>query len=156
MGEKSVTNDIAEQLLAYTQRNVSHEIQKAIAITILATAMSKWGCNIGDAVGTAADCCGFSTETVRQWAFAYVTTTPMHSKDDMTDEYISDQFFCNRGHHENYTVSLVSDELFQLAARLFVRKHACRKGEPNLTSLKFAEWVHNEYDKRIHDHTACI
>ena len=52
--------------------------------TIMKTAIAKWGCNIGDdAASRAADCCGFSTETVRQWAFAYITTTPMSSEDDI-------------------------------------------------------------------------
>ena len=132
LGEKSVMSDIAEHLMAYTQRNVSYEVQKAIAMT---TAIAKWGCNIGDAASRAADCCGFSTETVRQWAFAYITTTPVSSEDDITDDYISDQLSTNCGHYENHTVSLVHDERFQLAARSFVCKHACRKGEPNRLGL---------------------
>ena len=51
-------------------------------------------------------------------------------------------------------VSLAHDEQFQLAARSFVRKHAYKKDEPNLAGQKFADWVHSEYDKRIHDRTA--
>ena len=40
--------------------------EKSVAITIMITAIAKWGCNIGDTASQAADCCGFSTETVRQ------------------------------------------------------------------------------------------
>ena len=66
MGDKSKCGNIADTLLPYTQRNVSFEVQKVIAITIVTTAIAKWGCSIVDAASHAADCCGFSTETVRQ------------------------------------------------------------------------------------------
>lgn len=49
MGDKSVSSNISETLLTYTQRNVSYEIQKAIAITIMTTAVAKWNCSIVEA-----------------------------------------------------------------------------------------------------------
>ena len=44
MGDETVSRNISETLLAYTQRNVSYEIQKAIAITIMATAPQERMC----------------------------------------------------------------------------------------------------------------
>ena len=43
--------------------------------------------------------------------------------------------------HTFHAVSLLNDEDLQLAARSCVRKHACRKGQPNLTSIDFSAWV---------------
>ena len=76
MHDKSMISDISETLLAYTQRNVSFEIQKAIAITIMTTAIAKWGCSIVEAASRAADCCRFNTERVRQWAFVFINDAP--------------------------------------------------------------------------------
>ena len=133
---------------------MSFEILKAIAITIMTTAIAKWGCSTVEAASRAADCCGFNTEIVRQWAFVFINNTPMCSTEDLTDECLTDQLSSNRGHHDNHALSLLNDEEFRLAAQLFVRKHACRKGQPNLTSMDFADWIHIEYKTRIHECTA--
>ena len=58
--------NITYSLAVYTQRNVSFEVQKALEINIMATAISKWNCGVMEA----ADCCGFNAETVRLWASA--------------------------------------------------------------------------------------
>ena len=154
IGDKSVSSNIAEILLTYTQRNVSYEIQKALAITIMATAVAKWTCSILEAANLAADCCGFNVEIVRRWASAFVSTTSTCPLDDMSDECITDILSSGRGHHDNHAASLLQDENFCLAAREYVRKHACRKGEPNLTSKMFAEWINTEYGTRLRDETA--
>ena len=49
LGDKAMSSAIAETLLAYTQRNVSFEVQKAVAITVMTTAMSLWNCSVIDA-----------------------------------------------------------------------------------------------------------
>ena len=154
MGIMSAINTTLDDLQAYTQRNVSYEIQKAIALSIMATAITKWNCNIVEAASRAADCCGFNVETVRRWTTAFFTTASMCSTDDMTDEYILDMLSSNRGHHDNHTTTVLHDEDFCMAARTCVRQPACRKGEPNLTSHMFAEWVHSEYGVQFHDSTA--
>ena len=46
MNDKAMSNETAEVLMAYIQRNVSFEIQKAIAIPIVSTAIAKWGCSV--------------------------------------------------------------------------------------------------------------
>ena len=38
--------------------------------------------------------------------------------------------------------------------RMFGNMHVRRKGEPNLTSKMFADWIHREYDTKIQDRTA--
>ena len=72
----------------------------------------------------------------------------------MSDECITDILSSGRGHHDNHAASLLYDKIFCLSAREYVRKHACSKGEPNLTSKIFADWIHREYDTKIQDRTA--
>ena len=125
-----------------------------MAITVMTTAITKWGCSILEAANRAADCCGFSSKTVRKWASSYIISTCTMSSDDITDEFITGQLSSNRGDHDTHTGSLLHDEDFQLAARTFVRKHACRKGQLNLTCKMVANWIDEEYGQRIHDDTA--
>ena len=75
----------------------------------------------------------------------------MDAAESIADECLTDILSSNCGHHDYHAVSLVN---FQLAARSFVRKHACVKGQPNLTSADFSRWVQNEYKTNIHDCTA--
>ena len=75
MHDTVMIRTVMESLLLYTQRNtcIFVEKQKAVAITIMTTTMSKWGCNIGYAASCAADCIGFNTESERKWAFTLFT-----------------------------------------------------------------------------------
>ena len=66
MGDETVSSNLSETLLVYTQRNVSYEIQKVIAIPIMATAVTKWNRSIVEAANRAADCSGFNVEIVRR------------------------------------------------------------------------------------------
>ena len=77
-----------------------------------------------------------------------ISTCPLN---DMSDECITDILSSGRGHCDNHAANSLQDEYFCLAAREYVRKHACRKGEP---SKMFAEWIDNEYGKRLRDETA--
>ena len=154
INDDAVFCSITENLAAYTQRHISFEVQKAIAINIMATAVSKWNCGIMEAVKRAADCCGFNAATVRLWASEFATAIGTCSPDDMSDECITDMLSSNRGIHDEHFNSIMHNEDFRLAARQYVRKHACRKGEPNLTSLMFAKWVETECSLKIHDRTA--
>ena len=47
--DESVTRSSTETLIVYTQRNVFYEVQKALAINIMITAMSQWNCSIVEA-----------------------------------------------------------------------------------------------------------
>ena len=155
MHDKAMIGSMTENLLAYTQRNVSFEIQKAIAITIMTTAIAKLGCSVVDAASRAADCMGFSTERVRKWACAFINSTPMDPTGNPTDECLTDRLSSNHGHHDYLTVSLLNNEDFQLVARSFVRTHACRKGQPNLTSIDFSAWIQSDrVQYKIHTQVA--
>ena len=115
----------------------------------MTTAITKWGCYVTVAASHAADCTGFKNETVRRWAYQFFDFKPLNP----SDESLSDHLSSNKGLYDGHRVTLINDEGFQLAARLFVRKHACRKGQPNLTSLDF-KWIQSEYNTTIHESTA--
>ena len=153
MHDTATINKITGNLLAYVKRNVPFEVQKAIAITIMTTAIAKWGSCIVDAASHAADCMGFNEESVRIWACALIDT-PLSPDDNLDDARVTEMLSSDRGHYDHYVDSLVNDEAFQLEARSFVRKHACRKGEPNLTSADFSAWIQAKYNTTIHDSTA--
>ena len=102
--------------------DVSYEVQKAMAINVMVTALQRWNCTILEAAKYAADCCGFSSECIRRWASAYTVTASACSTDELNDdEYITDNLSSHRGHHENHTVSIVNNEDFRLAACVYVR-----------------------------------
>ena len=91
----------------------------------MVTAVAKWNCGILEAANRAAACCGFNAEIVRRWESAFATNTSTCPLDDMYDECITDILSSGRGHHDNHAASLLQDEYFCLAAREYVRKHAC-------------------------------
>ena len=122
--------------MSYIQRNASYEVQKAVAISIMATAMTDH--NITEASQIASDCTQFSPEVVRRWALSFfIELQEMHmiqvSPENVTDELIEDQLSSERGHRHTCPSSLIHDENFQLAARSYVRENAYIKGEQNLT-----------------------
>ena len=72
-------------------KNVSWEVQKAVAIQIMTSAMTELGKGIVDAAQFAAAATGFSQEVVRRWAFSYFTTLNEYpcSLDDLDLEFIA-------------------------------------------------------------------
>ena len=42
-------NSINDSIAAFIQRNVSYEVQKAIAINVMVTALQNWNCTIVEA-----------------------------------------------------------------------------------------------------------
>ena len=146
---KEKFSESTSYLQGYIQRNAQYEIQKASAISIMATAISDWGCSITEAARRAADCTGFYPGTVYRWASAYFASSSFVSDENITEHLSSD-----RGNRDTHTGTLLHSEEFQLAACSFVRSNACRKGQPNLTSQMFADWIDSTYGKRIHDATA--
>ena len=142
-------------LKTYIQHNTAYEIQKASAISIMATAVTVWGCSILEAANKAAECTGYNAESVRKWALSFFSSSCSMSKDDITDEFITDELSSDRGHHDiRYSNLLLHNEEFQLAARTYVRSNSCIKGEPNLTSHMFANWIDSNYGIHISDSTA--
>ena len=151
-----VTFDIgAGMLMSYIQRNASYEVQKAVAISIMATAMTDH--NITEASQISSDCTQFSPAVVRKWAMSFFIELQemiQVSPENVTDELIEDQLLSERGHKHTCPSSLIHDENFRLAARSYVRENAYIKGEPNLTVVKFASWVEKEYQSKVHTETA--
>ena len=54
--DKRLASDLHETLGDYIQRNVSYEIQKALAIHIMVSAVLKWNSTISEAAEHASDC----------------------------------------------------------------------------------------------------
>ena len=149
---KIAVSQSALGLQTYVQQNTSYEVQKANAISIMATAITVWGCNITEAASLAADCTGYSAYSISQWASSFFLSSSSMSPDDLTAEFITSELASNRGHQE--ADILLHDEDFKLAARTFIRTNACKKGEPNLTSQMFANWIESSYDIQISSRTA--
>ena len=78
----------------------------------------------------------------------------MNTTEDPFDECRNNQRLANRRQNDNHIACLLNDEDFQLVARVFGGKHACRKGQPNFTSIDFAAWIQSEYSTTIHNCTA--
>ncbi len=64
--------------------------------------------------------------------------------DDDLDRVLSSQ----RGCYSKFT-SLINDEHFRKKATKYVRENGYKKGEPNLTLLKFCEWVKESQHVKI-------
>ena len=102
-------------LMSYIQRNASCEVQKAVAISMMATAMTQLGCSITRAAQIACDCTQFSQETVRRWANCYFVGLHdrfVASPENVTDEDIEEELSSERGHSHSSPSSLIHDEAF--------------------------------------------
>ena len=80
----------------------------------------------------------------------------MCSLNEMNDDCITGMLSSSRGRgiYDEHSASLLHDEDFCFAARQYVRKRACKKGKPNLTSQMFTKWIETEYGLSIHERTA--
>ena len=133
------------------------EVQKAVAITVMGTAMMTWGHSICKAAQLAADVTGYCPQVTRGWAFDYFTSfndifkvTP----ENVTNKDIELHLSSARGRGSLHPQSLIFDEQFQLDARCFVWSNAFKKGEPNLTIAMFADWIHTTQNVKISKETA--
>ena len=88
------------------------------------------------------------------WASACVDDVLSHTDEEIDDEYVTSILSFSRGQHTSHLESVVDDKSFALAARSFVRTHACQKGQPNMTAKMFADWVEAEYSQVVHESTA--
>ena len=66
---KVLPRDKHDYIAGFIQRNVSYEVQKALAIHILLVAVHKWGYTVLEA---ASDCSGFNPRVIHHWASACV------------------------------------------------------------------------------------
>ena len=79
----------------FVSKNVSWEVQKAVAIQIMTSAMTEPGKGIVDAAQFATATTGFSQEVVHRWAFSYFTEYP-GSLDDLDLDFIATQLYIIR------------------------------------------------------------
>ena len=144
-------------LTSYIHKNASYEVQKAVAISLMVTAMTLWGYNITDASRLASEYSKFSQETIRRWASSYfvgVNNLYQACPENVTDESVEEELVSERGHSHSCPTSLIHDEGFRLEARTYIRQNAYIKGEPNLTLDVFVKWVASKYNTQIHKETA--
>ena len=144
---KILFNQGKEFVTKYVSRNVSWEVQKAIAIQTMTTAMTELGMGVVKAANFADTLTGFSGQVVRRWASAFFVTLTEYpgSLDDVDDSFIEMELMSERGKACGNPTAIIHDEEFCLAAREHIRSNAYRKGEPNLTADMFRAWVSETY-----------
>ena len=140
----------------FVSKNVSWELEKAIAIQIMTSAMTTLNKGIVDAAKFAATTTGFSHEVIRRWAFGYFTAISEYpgSVDNLDLQFTQTELSSERGKDCGNADSIFHDENFQLCAREYIHSNAYRKGEPNLTSEMFCRWVNDNYGVNISCMTA--
>ena len=117
-------------LWIHLKKNVTTEMDKAITINIMASAIENLGMSIVEAAEFAEQVCGHSDQTVRRWAFSF---TPISAYSCLED--VDDDFFFNEELSSERGVSSVKDiiihnENFKLAAQSFVREMHRKKMSP--------------------------
>ena len=141
----------------FVSKNVSWEVQKALAIQIMSSAMTELGKGIVDAAKFAAATTGFSQEVVRRWAYAHFTALDQYpgSLNDLDLDFIQTELSSEQGKACGNPDAILHDEDFQLSARKYIRSNAYRKGAPNLTTETFCKWVSDSFSVEISSETAC-
>ena len=118
----------SECLDEYVERNTSQGINKALVLKVFQTAISTWGEGIIEASQRAAD---------------NITSAAPSEIDDDTVESI---LLSRRGRSVRNAHGLISNDEFCAEARKYVRDNANKKGEPNLNSDMFRNWINKEHD----------
>ncbi len=140
----------------YIGRNATFDMQKAFAIQVFCTAVSTWGQGVIDACNSASAVTGYSAWTIRKWVSSYFLTigsTP-EPIDNLDDELIKLELSSDRGSAPGNQSMIIHDEEFQRKARQFVRSNSYRKGQPNMTSNMFKEWISRGYGVTVCEDTA--
>ena len=144
---------VSEALSLFLERNFSPDVHKALAIHIFSQAILQHDMGIMEASKLSTSTTGFSDQVIRRWATEYYSTALLFYVDEVDNDLIKDIITSNRGHHPK-SLTLMACKEFQKDARQFVHKNACVKGQPNLTSRDFAEWVKANWGHDIADDTA--
>ena len=134
-------------------KNVSWDVQKALAIQIMTSAMTVLGKGIVEAAKFAAATTGFSQEVIRRWTFSYFSALAEYpgSLSDLILDFIQTELSSERGKASGNPDSILHDEEFQLQ---YVHSNAYRKGEPDLTTDMFCKWVCDTFSVHISFETA--
>lgn len=84
----------------YISKNATIEMDKAIAINIMASAIENLGMNIVEAAEFAGQVCGHSGQIVRRWAFSFFTSISAYScLEDVDDDLLVKNCPLNVEHH---------------------------------------------------------
>ena len=76
--------------------------------------------------------------------------------ESINHDMVVDQLPSERGQSSRLAGSLLMDDQFCLAAREDVRQNSCVRGEPNMTSQAFCDWIYSTYGVTINHETARI
>ena len=153
--KKSVINVGKQKLDNYVERNVTTDMNKAFSLQVFTAGITLWGLGIIEAASRASDVTGVSAYSIRKWASHYymsVDVAPESIDHDMMVDLLSSE----RGRGSKLAGSLLTDEDFRLAAREYVRQNSCVRGEPNMTSEAFCDWISSTYGVTICRETARI
>lgn len=136
-------------LQRYIERTVGIEVQKAMALKVVATAMTKWDETVTEATHRAADVTGFSHEAICQWAHSFfINMALLNQPSEDIEDNVEHELSSQRGRCLN-GASLINDEAFKLKAREFVRENAYKRGSPNMTVDVFREWIETTFNHKI-------
>ena len=124
MGLSKITQSyltLAEHaFLGIFKKNVTIEMDKAIAINVMATATENSSMNIVEAAEFAGQVCGHSGQMVCRWAFSFFTSISAYScLEDVDDDFISAELSSECG-ASSVKDRIIHNEDFKLAARSFV------------------------------------
>ena len=142
-----------ECISKYIQRNTPFVTMKAISLNIFAGAVSS-GMGIIEACELSSACMGYSSETIRLWAVSCFRDFfgDLSCLEDVDNECLETELSSNRGKHPKIE-SLFHDKTFQLEAREYVREHAYKRGEPNLTVHQFMKWIQDTWEVEVCEET---
>ena len=128
---KALFNQGKEFVSKYVSRNISWEVQKAIAIQTMTTAMTELRMGVVQAANFAGTLTGFSGQVVRRWASALFVTLAQYpgSLDDVDNSFIELELSSERGKACGNPTAIIHDEEFCLAAREHIRSNAYRENQ---------------------------
>ena len=102
-----------DYLLSFIEQ--SFELQKALGIVLMGTAMKDWGEGICDAATKASQVSGYSDRTIRSWMQTYMQSifnVLSHGNEDITSKEVEYILSSERGGFPKYE-TLVHDEEFK-------------------------------------------
>ena len=145
-----------ERIGTYVDANVGLETHKAFALLVFSTAITTWGLGILGAAQRVSDVTGVSAYTVRKWASLYYLALIGTPPDDIDNKMVGDLLSSEKGKHCGNAGSILHDEEFRLSAREFVHCHAYKRGEPNMTTKDFSDWIEERFGVSVCIETARV
>ena len=145
-----------QRLQQFTESNTTFSTQKAFALQVVAgMVLAEKGFTASCSL--AAQCTGFSSETIRRWAVELFANYfgLVSNLEDISDDQLQEELESARGKHPKY-VSLMTDETFRKEAKQFVLENGYSKGKPNLTLQMFTSWVEESKGVKVSTSSASV